>query len=250
MQLRLTTAREGMPTTGVLRALVSENERISALFVFTYRHPRLLQDRISLSPDEGALLERAVTLRREVGIPFWEGVLLSCFGIGSKACRLLGEAAFHQSHADALLRVSRDEVLAGRLAELAASQPEGHHLSFSSKIEIEGQMGKQIPLLDFHCPESPENDALVRVVCSLLYGHSAVAMSSGESYHALGLEALEGRDTNELLSRALLFAPIVDSRYVAHQLLEGACALRLSRSTDKPVRPRVRFLVEGTTPHA
>jgi hypothetical protein len=154
---------------------------------------------------------------------------------------LLQEATFHQSHVDSLLRISRDQVLVGRLTELMNTQPAGYHLSFSSKIELGGEETKQLPLLDFHCPESVENDRLVSEVCKQLYRDTTLIFSSGESYHALGLDPLDEHGFRDFLTRSLLFAPIVDARYVAHQLLEGACALRLSNSANKPNRPRLKF---------
>jgi len=128
---------------------------------------------------------------------------------------------------------------------MMTEQPVGHHLSFSSRIELAERGTKQLPLLDFHCPESAENDRLVTEVCKQLYRHTTLVFTSGESYHALGLDPLDERGFQDFLTRSLLFAPIVDARYVAHQLLEGACALRLSNSADKPNHPRLKFRLEN-----
>ena len=241
MKLLLKNASNGMPTAEILTLLVSENQSISAIFAFAYRHPTLLQQRLALTTDENAILAKATALRGSSRLPFWEAVMLSCFGEPRDFTRLLQEATFHQSHVDSLLRISRDQVLLGRLTELMNTQPAGYHLSFSSKIELGGEETKQLPLLDFHCPESVENDRLVSEVCKQLYRDTTLVFSSGESYHALGLDPLDEHGFRDFLTRSLLFAPIVDARYVAHQLLEGACALRLSNSANKPNRPRLKF---------
>jgi hypothetical protein len=245
MNLLLNSACKGMPTAEILTSLVSENQTISAIFVFAYRHPPLLQQRVTLTADENAIIEKAKALRCSSQLPFWEALMLSCFGETRDFTRLLQEAKFHQSHADSLLRISREDVLAGRLAELVDDQPAGNHLSFSSRIELVGEGTKQLPLLDFHCPESTSNDRLVSDVCSQLYRGTAFVFSSGESYHALGVQSVDEYGFRDFLTRSLLFAPIVDARYVAHQLLEGACALRLSNSVDKPNRPRLKLIVEA-----
>lgn len=99
----------------------------------------------------------------------------------------------------------------------------------------------QLPLLDFHCPETSENDTLVQQVCKELFQNAALVFSSGESYHALGLHSMDDPTFQKFLARSLLFAPIVDARYVAHQLIEGACALRLSASPVKPNQPKLKF---------
>jgi hypothetical protein len=240
MNLVLTNTHEGMATAEIVTLLVSRNESISAIFAFTYRHPPLLQQRLTLTADEIAIVEKATALRSSSRLPFWESLMLSCFGEPRDLTRLLREATFHQSHADSLLRISRDEVLAGRLAELMGKQPVGYHLSILSRIELSGQETKQLPLLDFHCPESVENDELVSKVCKELYRTTTLVFSSGESYHALGLDLLDDHALRDFLARSLLFAPIVDARYIAHQLLEGACALRLSNSANKPNCPRLK----------
>ncbi|MEI6492542.1 MAG: hypothetical protein WCO94_08335 [Verrucomicrobiota bacterium] len=243
MKLILTSASNGTPTAEILTSLISENRTISAIFVFEYKHPTLLQQRLALTTDEKAIIEKAITLRSSSRLPFWESLMLSCFGEQRDFTRLLREATFHQTHRNSVFRISRDEILDGSLAELTKAQPDGHNLSFSSRIELADVGVKQLPLLDFHCPESAENDRLVSKVCSQLYQHTTLVFSSGESYHALGLGPLDESGLRDFLTRSLLFAPIVDARYVAHQLLEGACALRLSNSADKPNRPRLKFIL-------
>ena len=196
-----------MPTAEILTLLVSENQTISAIFAFAYRHPTLLQQRLTMTNDENAILAKATALRSSSRLPFWEALMLSCFGEPRDYMRLLKEATFHQPHADSLLRISRDQVLAGRLTELMDAQPASHHLSFSSKIELEGEETMQLPLLDFHCPESVENDRLVSEVCKQLYQDTTLVFSSGESYHALGLDPLNEHGFRDFLTRSLLFAP-------------------------------------------
>jgi hypothetical protein len=245
MKLLLTRSNNGMATAEILTLLVSENRAVSAIFAFAYRHPLLLQERLVLTPGENAILAKATALRSVSRMPFWEALMLSCFGEQHDFTRLLGQATFHQSHGDSVFRISRDEILAGRLVELMSAQPTGHHLSFSSRIEMGAEGTKQLPLLDFHCPDTVENDYLVSEVCKQLYHDTALVFSSGESYHTLGLDLLNENGFRDFLTRSLLFAPIVDARYVAHQLLEGACALRLSTSADKPNRPRLKFTLEN-----
>ena len=243
MLLVLKDAYPAMPTVEALKCLVLENSEISAIFTFTYLHPKLLQQRIVPTADEERILARALVLRSEARLPFWESLLLSCFGESRDYSRLLREAQFHQSNANSLLRISRDDVIAGRLDEMANAQPAGYHLSLSSKIELTGGAIRQLALLDFHCPENAVNDRLVAEVCKLLLKYTSLVFSSGESYHMLGLCLLDERAFREFLTNSLLFSPIVDARYVAHQLLEGSCALRLSSSLQKPIRPWMKFIV-------
>lgn len=43
----------------------------------------------------------------------------------------------------------------------------------------------------------------------------------------------------EFLGRALLFTPVVDGRWVAHQMIEGQCALRVSPGNAQQIVPVV-----------
>ena len=169
--------------------------------------------------------------------------MLSCFGESRDSTRLLHEATFHQSHSNSLIRISRSEVCDGRLINLIEAPLVGEHLSFSSKVEFLGICSKHLPLIDFHCPESIDNDRLVSAVCKQLFHGPTLVFTSGESYHAIGLELLDEVSFREFLTRSIFFAPIIDTRYVAHQLLEGRCALRLSNSENKPKRPSLKFIV-------
>ncbi|MEK7951412.1 primase 1D-like protein [Luteolibacter soli] len=245
MKLKLSALEDGLTTAEIFERLVVQNPEVSAIHAFAYRHPPLLQDRLEFDPKEKAVLGKALSLRKKTGMPFWEALLLSCFDESLDFSRLLGEARFHQSHRSSICRISRQEALGGRLVEFSNNPPDGCNLSISSGIEVCGGALKHLPFLDFHCPESVRNDRLVSDVCIEIYRSPVIVMSSGESYHSIGLELLGEAELRGLLTRSLLYSPIVDARYVTHQLLEGACALRLSSSVNKPRLPRLRFVVDS-----
>lgn len=243
MQLSYEGLMEGMSTAEVLTLLVSQNEFVGALFAFNYRHPPLLQSRISLTHDEQTIFAKAIGMRSALSLPFWEALMLSCFDTKGDYERILKEAAFHQSHQTDAQRLSREVILAGGLSRLAATQPKGHNVSFSSSVECTAGDRQHLLLLDFHCSESTENDRLVAAVCKQLFLSPSLLFSSGESYHALGTLITHKAALRTFLARSILYSPIVDSRYVAHQLLEGACALRLNSSGEKPIGPRLKAVI-------
>jgi len=244
MKLKLKNFELGSATSEIVESLFRDNESLEGAYCFEYRHPPLLQDRIKLTDDEEVILGQAVEVRASSGLPFWEALMLSCFDKSLEYSRLVEEAAFHQSTKDDHRNISREEVLGGLMSDMASSMPEGNHLSLSSKITVAGGHAKQLPLLDFHCPESELNDQLVRTVCIELLPSDVLILSSGESYHAIFLNLLNQSELQNFLVRSLLFAPIVDARYAAHQLLEGACALRLSTSPHKPNEPQLKLFVK------
>lgn len=168
--------------------------------------------------------------------------MLSCSGEHGDFRRLLRLATFHQNQKSNIIQIERDEILKGKLDDLIQSLSQGQHLSFSSEIFVTKSERYHLPLLDFHCPESAENDRLVTDVCLEIFQTPVLVLASGASYHAIGTELVNDAGLRAYLIRSLFFAPIVDTRYVAHQMLEGACALRLSSSVDKPNLPKYKFL--------
>jgi hypothetical protein len=129
MKLALTNPNPGLATAEVLRMLVAENPSVCSLFIFAYRHPPLLQSRLALTLDEEAIVQKAIFLREETALPFWEALMLSCFNEDRDYSRLLMESTFHHSHRDALQRIARSDVLEGRLTDVVNSEVVGEHLS-------------------------------------------------------------------------------------------------------------------------
>lgn len=61
---------------------------------------------------------------------------------------------------------------------------------------------------------------MVAAVCRRVMPHGFLLLDSGDSYHACGIALLAGQERPEFLGRSLFFSPIVDSAYVAHQLVQ------------------------------
>jgi hypothetical protein len=243
MKLKLANCELGMATSEIVEGIFRENEMLEAACYFEYQHPPLLQDRVKLTKDEELILDQAVALRASSRLPFWEALMLSCFDEPLEYSRLLEEAAYHQPTQDTYRNISRKDVLEGALSLMVKSMPLGNHLSLASKVTVAGDGDRQLPLLDFHCPESELNDGLVKNVCAELLPSDVLILSSGESYHVIFLTLLTDVEFRKFLVQSLLFAPVVDARYVAHQLLEGACALRLSTSHHKPSAPKLKAIL-------
>ena len=88
-----------------------------------------------------------------------------------------------------------------------------------------------LPMLDFHCRASSDNDALVVAVLKEL-GLQGYVAKSGRSYHYYGRRLMSEQDLITMLGRALLYSPIIDRAWIAHQLLERSCGLRISPGKD------------------
>jgi hypothetical protein len=49
----------------------------------------------------------------------------------------------------------------------------------------------------------------------------------------------------DFLARALMYSPIIDRAYIAHQLLEKRCSLRISGKENKSSLPKVIAISQG-----
>lgn len=239
LQLKHRSNLIGMHYGEFLTSLIEENREILAINVFPYKCPEMLQNRIAANADEQNIIDSAMRLRSSTRLPFWDALMLSCFGCSGDARRLFVEAMLHQLHQSTLRRIPREEIVSGRLNDMCLQFDSDSQLSFSSKFELQSGDILHLPLVDFNCPVSDQNETVVSEVAHCLLPSGAAIFVSGESYHIVGLELVDLPGLLHILARSILFSPIVDARYVAHQIIEGACALRLSRSNKKPHIPRL-----------
>jgi hypothetical protein len=112
-------------------------------------------------------------------------------------------------------------------------------LELTSEVICDSGATEHIPLLDFHCPISSSNRNLVAEVAKRLLPGGAIILESGDSYHVYGRKTVSSAALTCLLAKSLLFSPIVDRAYIAHQLIEGRCALRISAGGQKRLVPTV-----------
>jgi hypothetical protein len=111
-------------------------------------------------------------------------------------------------------------------------------LAASSRVECAGKEDMHIPMLDFHCDVSAANDRRVRFITIALGLHGYI-VHSGRSYHVYGSKLIATEELVTLLSSALLFSPIIDRAWIAHQIIERACGLRISPGKTYPHPPLV-----------
>lgn len=102
-----------------------------------------------------------------------------------------------------------------------------------------------IPLVDFKPPPSDKNLKAIREAMKAVGEKSGVILISGESYHYYGFELMEPHNWLKFMSRLLLLndpitkETLVDSRWVAHRLIDGFGALRISPKENGAQNPYV-----------
>lgn len=145
----------------------------------------------------------------------------------------LGAPRFIISKTKTRFFVRRDDFSVARLHEYISALNVGQILALSSAVVTKKGHTLHVPMLDFHCQASIENDKLVKTVL-IEIGLEGYVAKSGRSYHFYGKELLDERSLITFLGRSLLFCPIVDRAWIAHQLLERACGLRISPGPARP----------------
>ena len=233
------SSRIGATAVDALSALLELHTGIAALAVFEPAAVPLAQERLLSDEGTAGIIEAGLEIRRDLGLPFWDAVLLSCFGSGQVAFHILEKALFHNSPPRRLLWVSRNDWSAKHLALVLQEVEVGRILVVSSRARLSDGTYGHLPMIDFHCPISKANQEMSARVAQLLHPSGGYLLNSGQSYHFYGKALIPEAEFLASLGRALLLSPIIDRAWVAHQLIEGACGLRISPKSGDGEVPRV-----------
>jgi hypothetical protein len=224
-----------------LPALLSS---IGSLTFHTYFPGPGLEERLAESTDETlrAIFKKAQELREISGndLPYWESRLGASWST-AKLDKLIHQALLHDFTREPNTRftVNVNELTAERIKQEISSVPHGWVLAVCSKSEMDDGSPRHIPMLDFRCSPTPMNLDRTRVALKQLGQTRGVILESGRSYHFYGFELQDETQWTQFMARSLLLAPFVDTRFVAHRLIEGTSVLRISSSERKPTVPFV-----------
>ena len=199
-------------------------------------------------PDTAEVVAAAKADKATTDRPFWDALFRQLPGRSAEVqADVLKNAMYH--HTMAKQATSTRLALHDEVQVTASLTAEVERLSFgqilalSSRLRDDSGHEWHIPMLDYRVPVSDSNQALIVGHLNAL-GEAGWVLQSGRSYHFIGdhlLAAPEG--LMRFLGTALLFAPLVDGRWIAHQLIEGACSLRLSSGDERQPPPHVVAVV-------
>jgi hypothetical protein len=238
----------GLDAPDAVEVLVARNSSISAVVLLRYQQPPLLQTRMALQSDETAVVERALESRRALHLPFWDAVMTDLSTCNVDPSPFFEGALYHQEQHGNELVLTRQEVLGGRIRSLVTDNADPTVLAISSEVRLEGGTIGHLPLVDFHCAIGARGMSLACSISARLLGSDFVVLQGHSSFHLWGLTPLAPDALVPFLARALLFAPLVDRAYVAHQLIERRCALRISPSGSKSI-PHIVYVAPSTDVH-
>jgi len=112
-------------------------------------------------------------------------------------------------------------------------------LGVCSRCQLADGSIAHIPMMDFRCQSTDENLRKVQTTIRGIGQSKGYILESGRSYHFYGLDLLDEKSWLKFMARCLLLSPLVDSRYIAHRLIDEMCVLRLSTSARHPKVPVV-----------
>lgn len=227
----------GERISSVLELICNVNPSIQSLRAVEYVDPLLIQDRIP-GIQQTVVFKQAAKMRQETLLPFWDSALAQALQGKANIKQIVDAAMFHNNKPE-ITHTIKTENAEEHLNKLLSHEWSKSTLALSSNVILKDGSQHHIPMLDFHIPSNDTTyETVVECLDSLEVG-KFVIVDSGKSYHAYGLSLLNNDGLRNFLFRALLLSPIVDSRYVAHQLLDEKCKLRVVATSRKPTEPIV-----------
>jgi hypothetical protein len=145
---------------------------------------------------------------------------------------VLDAANHHQPMSGAIEEIDlpAGDSFSQELREITAEADEHRVITLSSRVVAKNtESSGHLQMLDFRIRPNEENEQLaVDIIRRVVEG--GILLNSGNSYHFYGYRLMRtDAELSSFLGRVSLFAPFIDQRWVAHQLIEGACALRVSK---------------------
>lgn len=232
----------GSEAPRLIEFLIERIPEVTSIRFFRPPAIRPIQQDPSISDQSHALIEHALTIRESTKLPFWDSLLLHLSNHPMQVDDVLERATLHNRQDLDSFYLRRNECTEARIVEIIKELSQGQILAFSSKVLIPSGEHRHLPMLDFHCHACSENDRLVRSVVTKI-GISGYVARSGRSYHFYGRSLIDEQSLITMLGRALLFCPIIDRAWIAHQLIERACGLRVSPGKEYTRSPKVIYEV-------
>ncbi len=184
----------------------------------------MLQNRTEKDKLSEAQVKMALKIRKQLTLPFWESVCLTFFSRETYSPALLKSILFHNENLKAKkLDIGKWPDEKKRISTLKAN------CAVLSEVVTAKGKKMHIPMLDFHCPNNKFNEKLACEVIRNIYTGKGYLLESGDSYHFYGEKLLTKNQLIMFLGKALQYSPIIDKMWLAHQLRELKCALRVSK---------------------
>ena len=225
-----------------IQFLIQSFPQIETIKLFRPPLSRPIQQDPSIGVMEQSLIAHGLAIREKLSLPFWDSLLLYMSTHSVKAQSVLKRATLHNPQDMDSFPILQGDCTETRLREIIEVLPVDRILAISSRVSTKQGKILHLPMLDLHCPASPKNDVLGKAVIMEI-GLGGYIAKSGRSYHFYGRTLVDEQSLITILAKSLLFCPIIDRAWIAHQLLERACGLRISPGKDYRKCPEIIFEV-------
>jgi hypothetical protein len=223
-----------MRSKEVIAEVVRGNANISSICLHKFSFDGDIQSRVGeFSSLEKEALGRAIELKFQKGIRFWDAFFDVCVNEGLPSERALQWGLHHNENRD-FVRVGRERIVSG-IESLSGDY------ALCSRIEAFDGRDLHIPLLDFKAKVSLQNSSLIAKVVKVL-GLRGYVLSSGNSYHFIGRDLIGTDELVALLAKFILLHPISDKAWAAHQIIERCASLRVTKK--RGLEPEFLGMVE------
>lgn len=191
------------------------------------------------SPEAQAITGRARTEHRERGFGFWEFALRSATDADAETRRaLLRGALRHSGHEPAHRTEMSVKVLQTRLLDgVWEHMPPRSMVSLCSTVRRDDGTAAHLPMLDLGLPADDPQATSASVDALDALGMTGALFTSGRSFHFVADTLVALEEMVPMLARAQLLSPVIDSRWTAHQLIDGECRLRISTDVERDTAP-------------
>lgn len=215
-----------METLDILERLIVDNQEIETLTFCSYPKQVLIQDELMLTDAEKMFVNKALKFRMDTSLPFWDSLMLSFFNNEHVPDALLYRALKHNKN------VSKNKTNNIKMIRECLSRNPEANLSLNSEVTLKNGETKHFFLLDFHVRRSDNNLVTISKILKILKLKGYI-FDSGESYHFISKTLYDLEKIIDLLAKSLFFSPLIDRAWIAHQILERSCSLRVGAKHQK-----------------
>jgi len=247
MSSAIGTIQVGAPAQAFVRVLPTVMPQVRTFTFVVYQPSPSLAVRLEsvATPETSHVLARARRIRAETDriVPYWESVLAAAW-TSLDFTTFATQAVRHDEDSvrDRFLSVTADDLRDGSIEHEIGLLPDDHVIALDSRCTLVDDTDAHLPLMDFRMLPHGTNVTNIITAVRAVGQVSGAILRSGQSYHYYGFEPLTTQQWLRFCARCLLLSPLTDSRYIAHRILAGAAALRITQSVQKPYTPWVEAL--------
>lgn len=204
---------------------------LKAIALICYPQPPSIQERGELTESELKIAEEVAIIRKSLWFSYLEILLERVVKNNYVSKGLLNSINYHQEHPKSRKWVNIKELKSNNFIEIEKYCRKSTQLALCSRVATESNIPMHIPLLDFHVEKTPFSLDMVIKITKILFGDEFIVLATNRSFHSIGLTLVDDHRFKYILSNSLLFTPIIDNAYVAHQLMETEATLRIGKDS-------------------